>query len=108
VNAKPLETPPPGAGVLTVTVAVSGDATSATVMAACNCVLLKTVVVRLLPFHKTVEVLAKFDPFTVSRNAAAPLAALEGDNELNTATGALPEIVCCSTEVFDRLLGSPP
>jgi hypothetical protein len=58
--------------VLTATVAVPGVAISAAVTAACNRVLLTNAVVRLLPFHKTVELLAKLDPFTVKVKAPPP------------------------------------
>jgi hypothetical protein len=51
VNVNPLEVPPPGAGVVTVTMAVPAVAMSAAVIAACKLVLETKVVVRELPFH---------------------------------------------------------
>ena len=70
--------PPPGAGLTTVTLAVPADAMSAAVIDAVNCVLLTNVVVRLEPFHCTVEVLSKLVPFTVSVNDAPPASAEAG------------------------------
>ena len=57
----------------TVTEAVPGLAMSVARMAAVNRVALTKVVVRLLPFHCTTELLIKFVPFTVNVKAA-PLA----------------------------------
>ena len=51
VKGKADETPPPGAGLDTVTFAVLGAAMSAAVMAALSCVALTKVVVRAVPFH---------------------------------------------------------
>jgi hypothetical protein len=51
---------------------------SAAVIAAVTCVLLTNVVVRLEPFHMTEDVLTKFEPLTVSVNAAPPTVALGG------------------------------
>lgn len=50
-------------------------------------VLRTNVVVRLLPFHRTTDELMKFDPFTVSVNAAPPAVALVGEMELTVGTG---------------------
>jgi len=81
VNVSALEVPPPGAGFITVTVAVPGVAMSAAVMAACKLVLEPKVVVRGLPFHWTVEEETKLLPVTVSANAALPAAAELGFSE---------------------------
>jgi hypothetical protein len=51
---------------------------SAAAIAAVTCVLLTNVVLRLEPFHCTVEVLRKLVPFTVSVNAAPPVIAEAG------------------------------
>jgi len=51
VNVNGLLVPPPGAGVVTVTMAVPAAAISEAVMAACKLVLETNVVVRGLPFH---------------------------------------------------------
>ena len=72
VKFRALETPPPGAGLETVTIAVPPVAMSAAVMAACKLVLDTNVVVRALPFHCTVEEDTKPVPVTVSVNAAPP------------------------------------
>ena len=50
VNVSGDDTPPPGAGVATVTAAVPCDARSPARMVARNCVLLTKVVVRFAPF----------------------------------------------------------
>jgi hypothetical protein len=73
-----LDVPPPGEGLITVTLAVPVVAMSAAVMAAVTCVLLTNVVVRLDPFHCTLEVLRKLEPFTVSVKAAPPVIAEAG------------------------------
>jgi hypothetical protein len=44
-----------------------------------NWPLLMKVVVRLLPFQRTTEVLTKFDPFTVRVKSTPPAVALVGD-----------------------------
>jgi hypothetical protein len=62
----------------TVTVAVPSAAMSAAVIAAVTCVLLTNALVRLEPFHCTVEVLTKLVPFTVRVNAAPPAVADAG------------------------------
>ena len=108
-NAMPLETPPPGPGVLTVTIKFPIVAISVAVMAACKFVLLINVVVRLVPFQRTVELLAKFDPFTASVKPGSPAKAMGGDNAAKTGTGALPAMDSLSgSEVLGRLLTSPP
>jgi hypothetical protein len=67
-----VETPPPGLGLLTVTVAVPADATSAAAIDAVNCELVTNVVARGLPFQFTTEPETKPVPFTVSGNAGLP------------------------------------
>jgi len=66
------ETPPPGAGVETVTIAIPPVAVSAAVTAACKLVVETNVVVRAVPFHCTVDEDTKLLPVTVSVNAAPP------------------------------------
>jgi hypothetical protein len=75
VNANPLDVPPPGVGVETVTVAVPPDAMSAASIPACKLVPETNVVARAVPFHCTVEEVMKFAPVTVSVNAAPPAVA---------------------------------
>src|ERR1700688_135833 len=62
------ETPPPGAGVETVTIAIPPVAVSAAVTAACKLVVETNVVVRAVPFHCTVDEDTKLLPVTVSMN----------------------------------------
>ena len=87
VNAALLEVPPPGAGLNTVTWPVPAEAISDAVIAACNCVALTNVVVRLAPFQLTTDPLRKPVPFTVSVKAAVPAVALDGDSELTVGIG---------------------
>jgi hypothetical protein len=75
VYANPLDVPPPGAGVETVTIAVPPAAMSAAVIAACKLVPETNVVARALPFHCTVEADTKLVPVTVNVNAAPPAVA---------------------------------
>jgi hypothetical protein len=89
VKLCPLEVPPPGVGLKTVTVAVPAVAMSAAVIAAVNCVLLTNVVVRLDPFQRTVEVLRKLVPLAVSVNATPPAVALVGEIEVSEGRGLL-------------------
>jgi hypothetical protein len=70
--------PPPGEGFTTITLAVPADVMSAAVIAAVTIVLLTNVVVRIEPFHCTVELLRRLVPFTVSVNAALPAIAEDG------------------------------
>lgn len=62
--------PPPGSGLKTVTAAEPALRMSAAVIAACNCVALTNVVTRSVPFQRTMELLLKFVPLTVSVKAA--------------------------------------
>ena len=64
-------------------------AISAAVIAAVNCVALTKVVVRLLPFHCTTEVLMKLLPVTVSVNAAPPAIAEFGVRVVIAGTGVV-------------------
>src|SRR5580693_96508 len=73
-----LEVPPPGPGLLTVTLAVVAVAMSVAGIAAVNRVPLTKVVVRALPFHNTVEPATKPAPLTVRVNADPPGAAADG------------------------------
>ena len=52
-----------------------------------SCGLLTNVVARLLPFHCTVELEMKFEPFTVRANPALPAVTLEGESELTLGAG---------------------
>ena len=90
VKLTAFEVPPPGVGVTTVTLAVPAEAISLAGIAAVSCVALTKVVVRALPFHRTVEPLMKFDPFTVRENAAPPVVAEFGLIVVMAGTG-----FCC-------------
>jgi hypothetical protein len=69
------------------TVAGLAEAMSAAVIAAVSCVALTKVVVRLLPFHSTVDPEMKSAPLTVKVKAAPPAVAEEGDIALMLGTG---------------------
>src|SRR5882724_458453 len=100
VNVCALEVPPPGVGLNTVTDAVPPVAISAAVICAWSCVALTYVVVRLLPFQRTTDVIAKFVPVAVSVNAAPPAEALVGEIELSVGTGFVEVMVnVCDPDV---------
>lgn len=82
VNDAPLEVPPPGVGLTTVTVAVPVVVTSDAGTDAVSCDALTYVVVSAAPFQSTVEEATKSLPLTVRVNAAvAPSAMLDGESE---------------------------
>jgi hypothetical protein len=93
VNVNAPDVPPPGVGVNTVTDGVPPAAISAAVICAWSCVALTNVVVRLLPFQRTTDVMAKFVPVAVSVKAEPPAAALVGEIELRAGTGFVAVIV---------------
>src|SRR5437762_293802 len=90
------EVPPPGVGVTTVTCGVPAAATSAAAMAAVSCVALTKVVVRAVPFQRTVEPLTKLVPVTVSVRAALPADVLVGDSVESVGEGLLTLNVCAA------------
>ena len=75
VNTAPFDTPPPGSGLNTVTVAVPEDAMSLDGIAAVSRVELAKVVGRGEPFQRTDELLMKLVPLTVSVKVGPPAAA---------------------------------
>jgi hypothetical protein len=91
VKARLFDTPPPGAGLVTVTWALPGDLMSAALIEALSCVALTKVVLRLLPFHCTVALGTKFEPFTVRVKLEVPAVALAGNAEVMTGLGLLIE-----------------
>lgn len=90
VKVTALDVPPPGVGLKTVTLAVPAEAMSEAGIAAVSCVALTKVVVRALPFQRTVEPLMKFDPLTVNVKAAPPAVAEVGLMVVIAGTG-----FCC-------------
>ena len=92
-----VEVPPTGVGLNTVMAFVPTAATSAAVICAVNCALLTKVVVRLLPFSRTMEVPTKPVPFTVKTKAGAPAPLLAGEivviAGLGLFTARLEEVV---------------
>ena len=81
--------PPPGAGFVTVTLAVPAVAISAASIAAVTCVVLMNVVVLAVPLNFTTEVDTNPVPLTVSVNAAPPAVALVGEIDLSVGAGLL-------------------
>src|SRR5579859_7471163 len=71
-NDTEADVPPPGAGLVTITVAVPAVAISAAVMAAVNCVAFTNVVVLPTPLNFTIELGTNPVPFTVKVKAAPP------------------------------------
>jgi|HubBroStandDraft_1064217.scaffolds.fasta_scaffold132350_1 hypothetical protein len=86
-NDAAAEVPPPGVGLTTVILVFPAAAMSVAVIAAVSCVADTNVVVRLEPFHCTVEPEMKLLPFTVKVKAAPPMVADEGESELIAGTG---------------------
>jgi hypothetical protein len=72
------DVPPPGAGLLTVMLAVPAVAMSLAEIDAVKLVAPLTVVVRSDPFHRTVEPETKLDPLTVRANSGLPATAESG------------------------------
>jgi hypothetical protein len=95
-----LDVPPPGVGVNTVTLAVPAVTRSDAGIAAVNWDGDTYVVGRLMPFQRTTEVGMKFDPLTVSGNAAPPTDADVGAMLVVTGTGLLggPIVKDCGFE----------
>ena len=89
VNDRLPDVPPPGAGFVTVTVAVPAVAISAAVIAAVNCVALTNVVVLAAPLNFTTDVDTKPVPLTVRVKAAPPAVALVGEREVTVGAGLL-------------------
>ena len=89
VKDRVADVPPPGAGFVTVTVAVPAVAISAAVTAAVSCVALTNVVVLAAPLKLTTEVDTKPVPFTVRVKAAPPAVALVGEREVSVGAGLL-------------------
>src|SRR5215813_8938171 len=86
VNDRALDTDP--SGFATVTCAVPAAAMSAAAIVAVSCPALTNVVVRALPFHRTLAPLTKFEPVTVSVNPAPPACAELGDKVASVGPGA--------------------
>lgn len=88
-KVNPVDVPPPGVGLNTVTCTEPALAMSVAKIAAVNRVLLTNVVVRLAPFHCTTEPETKLEPLTASVKAAPPAVAPVGESELAVGMGLL-------------------
>jgi peroxiredoxin len=78
VNVTAPDSPPPGAGLKTVTFAVPAVATSLAGIVAVSTVLETKVVVRGLPFQRTTELVTKFVPVMVRVNPPLPATVVDG------------------------------
>lgn len=87
VNVTGEEVPPPGVGVKTVTAAVPPEVISEARTEAFRVVELTKLVVRLLPFQRTMLPLTKFVPVTVSVKAAEPEVTASGLSVVSVGTG---------------------
>jgi hypothetical protein len=81
------DVPPPGAGLVTVTLNEPAAAISAAAIDAVNCVALTNDVALAVPLKFTTEVETKFVPFTVSVKATPPFTALAGESEVMVGAG---------------------
>lgn len=97
------DVPPPGAGFVTVTLAVPAVAISAAVIAAVSWVALINVVVLAAPLNFTTDVATNPVPFTVRVNPAPPAVALVGDIEVSVGAGLVGLLI-----VKDWTLDVPP
>ena len=89
VNDRLPEVPPPGAGFVTLTVAVPAVVISAAAIAAVSCVALTKVVVLAAPLNFTTDVDTKAVPLTVRVKAAPPALPLVGESEVAVGAGLL-------------------
>jgi hypothetical protein len=89
VKVRPLEVPPPGAGLNTVTEAVPAIAMSAAVIAAVNWVEDTNVVARFAPCHRTIEPATKLLPLMVSTKSVPPAIVEAGLRLVVAGTGLL-------------------
>jgi len=92
VKGKAVESPPPGAGVSTVTCAVPALTTSFAKIVACSWAPPLNVVARLVPFHCTTELGVKLLPVTVRVKPAAPVAMLVGVSVVTEGATGTPEV----------------
>lgn len=89
VNWRLAEVPPPGAALVTETVAVPAVAMSAAAIAAVSCVALTNVVTLEEPLNLTTDPVTKPVPFIVRVKAAPPAVALVGEIEVPSGAGLL-------------------
>src|SRR5215471_8234957 len=86
-RGRPGESPPPGAGFSTVTVALVGAAVAAADTAAVSWLALTYWVGSAAPFHWTTEVETKLPPVTRRGIAPSPMRIGEGESEVGAGTG---------------------
>lgn len=88
MNVDGADVPPPGVGLKIETATTPGVVVFAAAMDAVSVVALTNVVGMAAPFHRTIEVLTKPDPVTVSVNAAWPALRAAGESVWSVGTGA--------------------
>ena len=110
-NVQVPELPPPGDGLVTVTLTDAALVISLAGTCAVSCVLPTNVVVRATPFQLITAPLTKFVPLAVKVKAAPPAFALAGDNEPRARGSAARRRVCnryagraCAANVTCRYL----
>ena len=94
VNWRLADVPPPGAALVTATLAAPAAAISDAVIAAVSWAALTKVVALAAPLNFTTEPETKPAPFTVSVNAAPPAVALAGESDVAEGAGLLMVNVC--------------
>src|SRR5207249_2285835 len=82
-----LDVPPPGAALKTETPAEPTAARSATTIEALSWVLVTKLVTRSLPFQRTTDAGAKFEPLTVSVNAPPLSSPDDGESDVTEGAG---------------------
>jgi hypothetical protein len=87
VKFNAFEVPPPGGGLVTVTIAAPAETMAAAGIAAVSWVELMNVVVADVAPKLTIEAATKFAPLTVSVKAAPPAMALFGETEVTAGVG---------------------
>lgn len=99
VSVSPLDEPPPGVGLNTVTEGVPVVAMAVAETDAINCVALVKVVAKAVPLSFTIEVLMKFVPVSISETAV-PADTVEGCNPVRVGAG-LPAALMVNVSAFD-------
>src|SRR5262245_51031316 len=89
VKVRAWEVPPPGAGLLTATLAEPGEAIVLAEIEAVSRVLLMKIVGRFEPCHVTTELAVKFEPVTVRVKLTPPAVTESGLIPVRTGTGLL-------------------
>jgi hypothetical protein len=103
-----LDVPPPGAGLLTVTLALPALVMSEAGTAAVSCESLTYVVVNAAPFQFTADAATKPLPFTVRVKAEPPVSAAAGDSDARVGTEFGDSAVVVDAEVSVAAVAESP